>query len=92
MRSFAFRPSADFRVAAKRFQAQYQRTVEIRLHNAEIHDRAIVVDSTHSYALGGSIKGMRAKLTFLNKVEGVTNMNKLRTGLDRIWASAVPLS
>jgi hypothetical protein len=51
-----------------------------------------VVDGTHFYTLGGSIKGMRAKLTFLNKVEGVTNMNKLRTKLDRIWASAVPLS
>ena len=38
------------------------------------------------------IKDMGAKLTFLNKVEDATNMNKLRAELERIWASAVPLS
>jgi len=92
LRLLTFRPAADFKVAVKRFQSQYQRAVEAKTHNAEIHDRAIVVDDTHFYALGGSVKDMGAKLTFLNKVEDATNMNKLRTELERIWASAVPLS
>jgi hypothetical protein len=86
-----FRPSADFRVVATRFQAHYQRTVEIRLHNEEIHDRAIQVDGTHFYALGGSIEDRGAKLTFLNKVEDASNINRLRTEFERIWASATPL-
>jgi hypothetical protein len=91
IRLLTFRPAPDFRVAVKRFQGQYQRPVEAKTHDAEIHDRAIVVDSTHFYALGGSIKDMGAKLTLLNKVEDATNIDKLRTELERIWASAVPL-
>jgi hypothetical protein len=87
-----FRPAPDFKVALRRFQGQYQRALEAKTHNAEIHDRVIVVDDTQFYALGGSIKGMGTKLTFLNKVEDATNINKLRTELERIWASAVPLS
>jgi len=51
-----------------------------------------MVDGTHFYALGGSIKDIGAKLTFLNKVEDATNISKLRTELERIWASAVSLS
>jgi len=86
-----FRPAPDFKVAVKRFQGQYQRPVEAKTHDADIHDRAIVVDGTHVYALGGSIKDMGAKLTFLNKVEDATNIDKLRKELQRIWASAVPL-
>lgn len=86
-----FKPAADFKVAVKRFQGQYQRTVEAKTHKAEIHDRAIVVDSTHFYALGHSIKDMGEKLSFLNKVEDATNINKLRTELEEIWASAVSL-
>jgi len=87
-----FRPAADFKVAVRRFQGQYRRAVEAKTHNAEIHDRAIVVDGTHFYALGGSIKDMGEKLTFLNRVEDVTNISKLRTEIERIWASATPLS
>jgi hypothetical protein len=87
-----FRPAADFKVALKRFQGQYQRAVEAKTHNAEIHDRAIVVDGAQFYALGGSIKDMGEKLTLLNRVEDTANIDKLRTELDRIWAAAVPFS
>jgi hypothetical protein len=91
IRLLTFKPAPDFKVAVKRFQAQYQRVVEARTHSAEIHDRAIVVDDTQFYALGGSIKDMGTKLTFLNKVEDATNISKLRAELDRIWAAGVPL-
>ncbi len=87
-----FKPASDFKVALKRFQGQYRLTVEAKTHSAEIHDRAIVVDGIQFYALGGSIKDMGTKLTFLNKVEDATNISRLRTELERIWAAAVPLS
>jgi len=87
-----FKPAPDFKAALKRFQGQYQRAVETKTHSAEIHDRVIVVDGTQFYALGGSIKDIGAKLTFLNRVEDAISINTLRTELDRIWAAAVPLS
>ena len=85
------RAAPDFKVAVRRFQGQYQRTVEAKTHNAEIHDRLIMVDGTQFYALGGSIKDMGTKLTFLNKIEDASNISRLRDELERIWASAVPL-
>ena len=91
IRLLTFKPSPDFKVAVKRFQSQYQRTVEVRVHNAEIHDRTIVIDGTDCYALGGSIKDMGAKLTFLNRIEDPANANKLRNELQKVWAAAVPL-
>jgi hypothetical protein len=86
-----FKPTPDLKVAVKRFQGQYQRAVEAKTHNAEIHDRAIVVDGIEFYALGHSIKDMGAKLTVLKKIEDANNINKLRTELERIWSSGVPL-
>ncbi len=46
----------DFKVAINKFSSQYQRTVEIKLHQKQIHDRAIVIDDVHFYTLGASIK------------------------------------
>jgi hypothetical protein len=82
---------ADFKVAVKRFQSQYQRPIEVRLHQKEVHDRAIVIDDTHFYALGASIKDIGEKLALLNRLEDSANIAKLRNELQSIWDSAQPL-
>ena len=68
-----FRPSADFKAAVTAFQKQYGRPVDVRLHQKEVHDRAIVIDDTHFFALGASIKDLGGKLSLLNKVEDPAN-------------------
>lgn len=60
-------------------------------HNAEIHDRAIVIDDLGFYALGASIKDMGMKLSVVNRLEDAESTSRLRAELNRIWASAVPL-
>jgi hypothetical protein len=86
-----FKPSPDFKIAVAAFQKQYQRPIEVRRHNAEIHDRAIVVDNLQFYALGASIKDMGVKLSVVNRLEDAESMSRLRGELNRIWASALPL-
>jgi len=87
-----FKPSADFKIAVKRFRSQYKKAVEVRLHQREIHDRAIVVDDKDFYTFGASIKDLGRQLSVLNKLEDSTNVAKLRAELQTIWASAQPLS
>jgi hypothetical protein len=86
-----FKPSSDFKIAVAAFQKQYQRPIEVRRHNAEIHDRAVVVDNLQFYALGASIKDMGVKLSVVNRLEDAESMSRLRGELNRIWASALPL-
>jgi hypothetical protein len=86
-----FKPSPDFKIAAAAFQKQYQRPVEVRRHNAEIHDRAIVIDDVQYYALGASIKDMGVKLSVVNRLEDAASTSRLRAELNRIWASAQPV-
>ena len=88
VRLLTFKPSADFRLAVKKFQSQYNRTVEVRLHQKEIHDRAIIVDDKEFYAFGASIKDLGRQLSLVNKLEDPANITKLRTELQTIWASA----
>jgi hypothetical protein len=81
----------DFSVAVKKFSSQYRRPVEVRLHQREIHDRALVIDDMYFYALGASIKDAGSQLFFINRVEDPTNISRLRTELRNIWALAKPL-
>jgi hypothetical protein len=91
IRLLTFKPSADFKVAVTAFQKQYQRLVEVRRHNAEIHDRAVVIDDQQFYALGASIKDMGLKLSVVNRLEDAESIKKLRAELNRIWTSALPV-
>lgn len=91
IRMLTHKPRADFKVAVQRFTSQYGGSVEVRLHNAQIHDRAIVLDGTHFYALGGSIKDLGKTLSLLNRLEDVAAITKLRTVLQGIWTAATPL-
>ncbi len=91
MKLLTFKARADFKIAARRFRNQFGHSVEVRVHHAEIHDRAIVIDDAQFYALGASIKDMGGKLSLLNKLEDLTSIKQLRAELQGIWASAVPL-
>jgi hypothetical protein len=87
-----FKPSVDFKLALQKFRSQFGLAVEARVHNAEIHDRAIAIDDVQFYALGASIKGAGAKLSLINKLEDVSVIGKLRAELQRIWAAATLIS
>ena len=91
VRLLTFKPSADFKTAVTAFKKQYSQSVEVRLHQREVHDRAIVVDDRDFFALGASIKDLGDKLALLNKVEDAANVTRLRTEFQAIWASATPL-
>lgn len=90
-RLLTFKPSADFKAAVTAFKKQYSQSVEVRLHQREVHDRAIVVDDRDFFALGASIKDLGDKLSLLNKVEDPANVARLRAEFQTIWASANPL-
>jgi hypothetical protein len=91
VRLLTFKPSADFKAAVAAFKKQYGQSVEVRLHQKEVHDRAIVVDDKDFFALGASIKDLGDKLSLLNKVEDPSNVARLRAEFQTIWASATPL-
>lgn len=90
-RLLTFKPSPDFRAAFAAFKKQYGQSVKVRLHQKEVHDRAIVVDDRDFFALGASIKDLGDKLSLLNKVEDPANVARLRAEFQTIWASASPL-
>jgi len=90
-RLLTFKPSTDFKSAVTAFKKQYGQSVEVRLHQKEVHDRAVVVDDTDFFALGASIKDLGNKLSLLNKVEDPANVARLRAELQTIWSSANPL-
>lgn len=92
LKLLTFKPSADFQVATKRFKAQYGRSMEVKIHNAQMHDRVIIIDDSEFYALGASIKDIGAKLSMLNKLEDPTTITELRKNLGAIWASAALLA
>jgi len=88
IRLLTFKPSADFKRAVIAFEKQYTQTVEVRVHQKEVHDRAIVIDDTTFFALGASIKDLGDKLSLLNRLEDQTAIRTLRSELEAIWASA----
>jgi hypothetical protein len=91
VRLLTYKPSPDFKAAVMAFKKQYGLPVEVRLHQREVHDRAIVVDDRDFFALGASIKDLGDKLSLLNKVEDPANITRLRAEFQTIWASATPL-
>jgi hypothetical protein len=90
-RLLTFKPSPDFKIAITAFKKQYGQSVEVRLHQKEVHDRAIVVDDRHFFALGASIKDLGEKLSLLNKVEDPANIIRLCSAFQAIWSLANPL-
>ena len=90
-RLLTFKPSPDFKAAVTAFKKQYGQSIEVRLHQREVHDRAIIVDDRDFYALGASIKGLGDKLSLLNKMEDPASIVRLRAEFKAIWASANPL-
>lgn len=88
IRILTYRPSADLRIALRRFVDQYGGSYEVRLHSKEIHDRAIVVDEKTFYALGASIKDLGKNLSLMNKLEDPAAIETLRAALAEIWVSA----
>jgi len=91
VRLLIFKPSTDFKAAVAAFKKQHALSVEVRLHQKEVHDRAIVVDDKDFFALGASIKDLGDKLSLLNRVEDPANVTRLRAEFQTIWASASPL-
>jgi hypothetical protein len=91
VRLLTFKPSADFKIAVAAFKKQYGQSVEVKLHQKEVHDRAIVIDDRDFFALGASIKDLGDKLSLLNKIEDPANITRLRTEFQNVWASATPL-
>lgn len=91
VRLLTFKPSADFKIAVAAFKKQYGQSVEVKLHQKEVHDRAIVVDDRDFFTLGASIKDLGDKLSLLNKVEDYANVVRLRNEFRTIWAAATPL-
>jgi hypothetical protein len=91
VRLLTFKPSSDFKIAVAAFRKQYGQAIEVRLHQKEVHDRAIVIDDSHFFALGASIKDLGDKLSLLNKVEDPANISRLRSEFQTIWASAQTL-
>lgn len=91
VRLLTFKPSPDFKAAVTAFKKQYSQSVEVRLHQKEVHDRAIVVDDRDFFALGASIKDLGDKLSLVNKVEDPVNITRLRSEFQAIWSSANPL-
>src|ERR1700719_3297468 len=90
-RLLTFKPSADFKAALTALKKQYSQSVEVRLRQREVHDRAIVVDDKDFFALGASIKDLGDKLLLLNKVQDPANVARLRAEFRTIWTSANPL-
>jgi hypothetical protein len=88
-RLLTFKPSPDFKIAITAFKKQYGQSVEVRLHQKEVHDRAVVVDDRHFFALGAPIKDLGEKLSLLNKVEDTANI--IRSAFQAIWSLANPL-
>ncbi|MGA8221793.1 MAG: hypothetical protein WB780_09075 [Candidatus Acidiferrales bacterium] len=88
LKLLTYKPRADFKVAVRRFMSQYGAHVEVRVHDAEIHDRAIVIDSSTFYTFGHSIKDLGKSLSVMNKLE---NASPLRVAIQSIWATASTL-
>jgi hypothetical protein len=91
VRLLTFKPPADFKLAVAAFKKQYGQSLEVKLHKKEVHDRAIVIDDRHFFAIGASIKDLGDKLSLVNKVEDPANIARLRSEFQAIWASATPL-
>ena len=91
VRLLTFKPPSDFKIAVAAFKKQYSQSIEVRLHQKEVHDRALVIDDRDFFALGASIKDLGEKLSLMNKVEDPANVERLRTEFQTIWISASPL-
>jgi hypothetical protein len=91
VRILTHKPTPDFKVALSKFLSQYGGSIEVRLHSAQIHDRAIVVDDQDFYALGASIKDFGKGLSLINKLEDPAAISTLRSSLSAIWNSASKL-
>jgi hypothetical protein len=91
IRLLTFKPSADFKNAVTAFQKQYGQSIEVKVHQKDVHDRAIIIDDTSFFVLGASIKDLGDKLSLLNKLEDPSKIQLLRSELETIWASAQPL-
>ncbi len=87
-----FAPRPDFKVAVKKFMQQYKQSIEVKVHDKDVHDRAIVIDDAEFYALGASIKDIGEKLSLLNELQDQASIKKLRQELLAVWASATLLS
>ncbi|MGA8220731.1 MAG: hypothetical protein WB780_03690 [Candidatus Acidiferrales bacterium] len=88
VRILTHKPNANFKVAVTRFVSQYGGSIDVRLHAAQIHDRAIVIDDMEFYALGGSIKDLGKNLSLMNKLADPSAIGTLRATLAGIWGSA----
>ena len=91
VRILTHKPAPDFKVALAKFLSQYGGSIEVRLHGAQIHDRAVVIDDTDFYALGASIKDFGKGLSLINKLQDSTAIATLRSTLTAIWNSAAGL-
>ena len=91
LKLLTFRPSAAFKHAARLLRLQRGRSLEVRVHDATLHDRVIVIDNREYYLLGSSIKDWGNKLSLLTKIREPFTIGKLRDELDRTWAATAPL-
>lgn len=80
--------SSDFKVAVTKFRSQYRQSIEVKLHQREIHDRAIIIDKTDFYVLGASIKNIGEKLSLINKLTDLEITRRLWSTLQTAWDSA----
>jgi len=85
------KPGGDFRLALQKFQAELERTIEVRVHDGDLHDRFIIVDKTDYYSSGTSLKQVGDKLSILTKFRESAAIAELQRRIEKIWEGASPL-
>ena len=87
IRLLTSRTPTDFVQEAKTFLAQHDVSLEIR-KTVEFHDRFLIVDETHCWHIGCSIKDAGSKIFMMSKLEDGGNRNALLCQLDKSWSDA----
>jgi hypothetical protein len=91
IRILSFKVSPSFRVALTAFKGQYAHRVEIRTHDRDVHDRAIIIDESRCFSLGASIKDAGSKLWIQQELKDSQAIQKLRHEIDGVWSASKPL-
>lgn len=88
IRLLTSRTPTDFVQEAKKFLVQYNVSLlEIR-KTVEFHDRFLILDETHCWHIGCSIKDAGSKTFMMSKLEDGGNRNVLLCQLNKSWSNA----
>ena len=81
----------DLRVAFKKYEAQHNRGIQIRLANNPIHDRVTIIDSKTCWVLGQSIKDAASKSPTYMVPISQDYVDLKIAEYDKIWGSSIDL-